>query len=137
MKNIHRYWILLMLGICLSAGADESVRLDMSSQKLSGRPGEALVLELTVETKRVLPVKLKLPAVSALVIRKVETLPIRRTERGVYRQGRRVIWQGVTCGSIIIPNLTVDVEGKLYVFPPVEIVIKDVPMALPPKKVAP
>lgn len=137
MKNIHRYFILLVLGTCLSAGADESVRLDMSSQKLSGRPSAALVLELTVETTRVLPVKLKLPAEAALVIRKVETLPIRRTERGVYRQGRRVIWQGVTCGSITIPNITVDVEGTLYVFPPVEILITDVPMALPPSEVAP
>jgi hypothetical protein len=100
------YWKIA--GLILFAGlvlAGEPV-LTCTPQELRGIPGEPLQVELAVETDRAVPIKLQIPAVSNLVLRSIEKIPIRRTENGTYIQKRIVIWQGVEAGSVTLTNLS-------------------------------
>ena len=75
-------------------------------QELRGIPGEPLQLEITIETDRAAPIHLRIPAVSNLVLRTVEKIPIQRTESGRYVQKRIILWQGIEAGSVTLTNLT-------------------------------
>lgn len=80
-------------------------------RELGGLPGEPLQVTVTVETDRAAPIQLKIPAFSHLVLRTVETVPIRRTESGRYIQQRIIIWQGLEAANRSLTNLTVSVRA--------------------------
>lgn len=109
-------------------------RLAVTPQELSGIPGQPLRVELTVETDRAEPVQLKIPAVSNLVLRAVEKVPIQRTKAGTYVQKRIVIWQGVEAGSATVTNLTAVFQTLENVFPNIGITVDAVEPAATPKK---
>lgn len=104
--------LLLSFIVALLAGttrAGEPV-LTVEPRELHGLPGEPLQVELTIETDHVTPIQLRIPAVSNLVLRTVEKIPIRRTDDGCYIQKRIVIWQGIEAGSVTLTNLTVNFQ---------------------------
>lgn len=106
--------------------------LTCTPRELHGIPGEPLKLEVTVETDRVLPVQIRIPSVTNLVLRMVEKIPIQRTENGRYIQKRIIIWQGIEAGSTSLTNLAVHTETDILYFPAVEIAVGDVTPAEPP-----
>ncbi|MFA6172191.1 MAG: hypothetical protein WC701_00775, partial [Kiritimatiellales bacterium] len=95
-------------------------------------PGVPLRAELTVETPDAKPVRILIPAVSNLVLRTVEKVPIQRITASRFVQKRIVIWQGVEAGQTVLTNLTAEVGGGQYIFPNLEIVIDAVPVVPPP-----
>lgn len=124
--------IILLILFAATALADEPVVLKCEPLALRGIPGVPLRAELTVETPDAKPVRILIPAVSNLVLRTVEKVPIQRTTNGRFIQKRIVIWQGVEAGQPILTNLTAEVGGIQYVFPTLGIVIDAVPAAAPP-----
>ena len=125
--------------------------LTVEPRELRGVPGEPLRVELTAETDRANPIQLRVPAVSNLVLRTVEKVPITRTAEGTYIQKRIVIWQGVEAGSITLTNLTIVFQGLENntgessassqglenfeaKFPTLGITVDEVTPALPPEK---
>ena len=119
---------LLFYGISLAA----EPLLSVEPRDLHGVPGEPMQMVLTVETADAAPVRLRVPAVSNLMVRAVERIPIRRTEDGRFVHKRIVIWQGVEAGSITLTNLTVEAGSGPLVFPDVRITVKAVEPAQPP-----
>jgi len=107
--------------------------LTCTPQTLRGVPGEPLRIELTVETERAAPVQLRVPAVSNLVLRAVEKVPVRRTKAGTFVQKRIVIWQGTEAGSITLTNLTAVFQGLEKNFPMIGITIDAAEPAQPPE----
>lgn len=106
------YWktafLTLFAGTVL---AGEPIVLKCDPQVLRGLPGEPLRVELTVETERATAIQLRIPAVSNLVLRTVEKVPIQLTADGRFVQKRIIIWQGLEAGSTTLTNLTVVFQG--------------------------
>jgi ribosomal protein L11 len=107
-----RLWTFWFCTLLVSSGlANDAVMLKCDPQVLHGLPGEPLRVELTVETERATAIQLRIPAVSNLVLRTVEKVPIQRTATGRFVQKRIIIWQGIEAGSTTLTNLTVVFQG--------------------------
>jgi len=127
------YWKIIFLTMCAATVlAGEPVVLKCEPLALRGIPGAPLRAELTVEMPDAKPVRILIPAVSNLVLRTVEKVPIQRTTDSRFVQKRIVIWQGVEAGQTVLTNLTAEVGGVTHIFPNLEIVIDAVPVAPPP-----
>lgn len=135
-----KIWKLIICALCAgSALAGESV-LTVEPRELRGIPGEPLQLKLTVETDHAVPIQLHIPPVSNLVLRSVEKVPIRRTEKGRYVQKRIVIWQGIEAGSMQLSGLTVvfrNADSPRITVPAVHIVVDAVEPSGPPRRPQP
>jgi hypothetical protein len=127
-------WMLVMFAITATAG--EGVKLDCTPKALSGVPGTPLSVQLTIEDDHAAPARVLIPAVSNLVLRTVERIPIRRTEAGRFVQERTLIWQGLEAGHSCVTNLTAELDGKMHAFPALDITIDPVTAAEPPAKEA-
>ncbi len=138
---------MLLAGTVLAA----EPLLTCEPRELRGLPGEPLQLELTVETDRANPIRLRIPAVQNLFLRTVEKIPIQRTAEGRYVQKRILIWQGLEAGSATLTNLTVQLQAleksdpkvpsigketkyETHLFPGIGITIDAVTPAEPPAK---
>jgi len=124
--------VALACGVSLDVLAGGAVELRAEPRSVSGVPGAPLRVVLTVVTERATPLHLRIPAVSNLVLRTVERVPIRLTEEGQYVQRRTILWQGVEAGSTTITNLLAEMSGATNVFPAVDIAIEAVEPAMPP-----
>jgi hypothetical protein len=131
MKKRQTGWLVFM--ILLGPVWAGSPRLAVTPQELSGIPGQPLRAELTIETDSADPVQLKIPAISNLVLRAVEKIPIQRTKAGTFVQKRIIIWQGVEAGSITVTNLTAVFQGLERFFPNLGITVDAVEPAKPPE----
>lgn len=128
------YWKTSLIGLfAVSALAGEPV-LTVQPNELRGIPGQPLQVELTVETDSADSIQLKVPAISNLVLRAVEKVPILRTLNGTYVQKRIITWQGVEAGSATVTNLTVVFQTLEKKFPNIGIIIDPVEPAAPPQK---
>jgi len=106
--------------------------LTVEPRELRGVPGEPLRIELTVETVDAVPVRLRIPAVSNLLVRTVERIPIRRTESGRFVHQRIVIWQGLEAETVTLTNLIAETSSGRLTFPEVRITVEAVePARLP------
>jgi hypothetical protein len=114
--------------------AGETIVLKCDPQVLRGLPGEPLRAELTIETPDAKPVRVLIPAVSNLLLRTVEKVPIQRTKEGRFVQKRIIIWQGVEAGSTLVTNLSVQVGTATQLLPSIGITIDAVEPAAPPAK---
>lgn len=123
-------WALLYSAVAAVA----EPQLTADPRELKGLPGEPLQVELTIETDRAVPVQLKIPSISNLVVRTVEKIPIQRTKEGRYIRKRIIIWQGTESGTATLTNLTVTVNNEEFVLPSIRIDITDVEPAEPPLK---
>ncbi|QHI68607.1 hypothetical protein [Tichowtungia aerotolerans] len=103
MKYLKTVISLLIAGSAFA----EDPKITCEPHELRGLPGEPLQVRVTVETDRVAPIQLRIPAVSNLVLHTVEKIPVRRTEKGHYVQQRIIIWQGIESGQTSITNLSV------------------------------
>ena len=130
MTGYGKIIFLTMFAATVLAG--DPVVLKCEPLALHGIPGVPLSAELTVETPDAKPARILIPAVSNLVLRTVEKVPIQRTATGQFIQKRIVIWQGVEAGQTVLTNLTAEVSDMQYTFPTLEISIDTVPVALPP-----
>jgi len=127
------YWKIIFLPLCAATVlASEPVALKCEPLALRGIPGVPLRAELTVETLDAKPVRILIPAVSNLVLRTVEKVPIQRTADSRFVQKRIIIWQGVEAGQTVLTNLTAEVGGVQHIFKNLEIIIDAVPVAPPP-----
>lgn len=124
---------LLFSGIAL---AGEPV-LTVEPRELRGVPGEPLRIELTVETADAVPVRLRIPAVSNLLVRTAERVPIRRTESGRFVHQRIVIWQGLEAETVTLTNLVAETSSGRLAFPEVRITVEAVEPARPPARPEP
>lgn len=104
MKHVFHSLTVLFLSSVLSVAEPA---ISCNPRELRGLPGQPLRLTVTVETDRAASIQLKIPAVSNLVLRTVEKIPIRRTEEGRYLQQRTILWQGTEPGQTTLTNLTV------------------------------
>jgi hypothetical protein len=129
--NFQQKHILPVLLLACGAWADEP-HLFCNPQQLRGLPGEPLRAELTVETDRVPAIQLRIPAVSNLVLRTVEKVPVQRTAAGRFVQKRIIIWQGIEAGSATLTNLTVQLDDVTLLFPNLGITVDRVVPAAPP-----
>jgi hypothetical protein len=123
---------ILPILLACTALAGDPVVLKCEPRTLHGVPGAPLHAELTVETPNAKPVRILIPAVSNLILRTVEKVPIQRTTDSRFVQKRIVIWQGVEAGQTVLTNLTAEIDGVPHIFPTLEIVIDAVPVAPPP-----
>lgn len=128
LKYTIALWTLLYSAVAAAA----EPQLTAVPHELKGVPGEPLQVELTIETDRAVPVQLKIPSISNLVVRAVEKVPIQRTENGRYLRKRILIWQGTESGRVSLTNLTVAVNAEEFVFPTIRIEITEIEPAKPP-----
>jgi hypothetical protein len=126
------FFLVLLAGTAL---AGEPI-ITCEPRELRGVPGEPLRMELTAETDRANPVQLRIPAVSNLVLRTVEKIPIQRTKDGRFVQKRVIIWQGLQAGSILVTNLSVQIGAAMQLLPSIGITVDAVEPANPPRPAA-
>ncbi len=129
--SVQRASALLLLFVASVAFAGD-VELRCEPQALKGMPGEPLEVEVTATSDRATPMHLFIPAVSNLVLRTVEKIPIQRAEDGRFVQKRVILWQGVESGSTVVTNLCADLAGGTNRFPSIEVTITAVEPASPP-----
>ena len=124
----------MLLAWCVSATvwAAEPVELRCEPQTLSGVPGAPLRVELTAETARAWPMRLQIPAVSNLVLRTVERIPVQKSDDSRFVQKRIILWQGVQGGTTTLTNLCAEINGTRHCFPALTIAISNVTPATPP-----
>lgn len=103
--------IIFLVLTAMGALAGEPV-LTCTPHVLTGIPGEPLTLELTIDTEQVTPVQLEVPAVSNLVLRTVEKIPVQRTPTGHFIQKRILIWQGTEAGTTTLTNLMICFQAQ-------------------------
>ena len=106
-----RFWTFWLYALLAGTALAGEPVLTCEPRELRGLPGEPLRAELTVETDRAVPIQLRIPAVSNLVLYTVEKVPITRTKDGRFVQKRIIIWQGIEAGSVTLTNLTVVFQG--------------------------
>jgi hypothetical protein len=128
------YWKTALLTMLAATSLASEPVLTCEPRELRGVPGEPLRAELTVETDRAVPIQLRIPAVSNLVLYTVEKIPIRRTKTETFIQKRIIIWQGVEAGPVTLTNLTAVFQGSEQIFPNIGITIDPVEPAVPPAK---
>ncbi len=130
-----RNWTVILFSlITASALAGEPV-ITCEPQTLRGVPGEPLRLTITIKTDRAHPIQLRVPALSNLLLRTTEKIPIQRTKTGGYIQKRVIIWQGISSGSIALTNLTIIAEGREVLCPDIIITVDAVePAPIPTKE---
>jgi len=121
--------LLLFVASVVCAG---DVELTCEPQALEGMPGEPLEVEVTATSDRATPMHLFVPAVSNLVLRTVEKIPIQRSDDGRFVQKRVILWQGVESGSTVVTNLCADLAGATNRFPSIEVTVTAVEPVLPP-----
>ena len=129
---------IYILGLLLTtlALANDSTVLTCEPQTLHGIPGEPLQTMLTIESSHTQPALLSIPAASNIVLRTIEKIPLQRTRAGRYIQKRLIIWQGTEAGTTTLTNLTVTLGHDQTCFPPIQITIAPVEIAMPPQKEA-
>ncbi len=129
---------MLLLGSVGVAFCQDTLELSTEPRNLQGVPGEPLQIELAANTARAWQLHLRVPAISNLVLRAVENVPMTRTEKGRFVQKRVILWQGVEAGTATITNLVAEINGETLHFPPVEITVAAVePAARPSPPPAP
>ena len=126
------YWKPIFAVLVATGTLAGPPKITCEPAELSGVPGEPLQLELAVETDHAVPMQLRIPAVSNLVLRTVEKIPIHRMPDGRFIQKRIVIWQGVEAGSVTLSNLMIQAGSETQLLPAIEITINKVVPATPP-----
>ena len=126
------YWKPIFAVLVATGALAGPPKITCEPVELSGVPGEPLRLELAVETDHAVPMQLRIPAVSNLVLRTVEKIPIQRMPDGRFIQKRIVIWQGVEAGSVTLTNLVIQAGSATQLLPPIEITINEVVPVAPP-----
>lgn len=117
--------ILLLLPAGLLRAGDPPV-LKCTPQELHGVPGEPLQASLTAESRSAVPVVFRIPEAPLLSLRTVEKVPLRTAQGKTMVQERIVIWQGLEPGTVTLDNLTAEIDGKRFTFPPLKITIDPV-----------
>jgi hypothetical protein len=128
------YWRTALLTLTAATALAGGPKITCEPRELRGMPGEPLQVELRVETDHAVPMQLRIPSVSNLVLRTVEKIPIRRTPDGRFVQKRIVIWQGVEVGSVALTNLMIQTSAATQLCPIIGITIDEVVPATPPAK---
>lgn len=126
------YWKPIFAVLVATGTLAGPPKITCEPAELSGVPGEPLRLELAVETDHAIPMQLRIPAVSNLVLRTVEKIPIHRMPDGRFIQKRIVIWQGVEAGSVTLSNLMIQAGSETQLLPAIEITINKVVPTTPP-----
>jgi len=126
---------ITVLTVLLALAAAAQVKLTMEPCTLSGMPGEALRIELTLESEGAQSVVLRVPQASNLVLRAVEKYPVARTREGRFVYKRRLLLQGVEAGVTVMTNLLFEVGGEAHCFAPLTIEVRKVTPAAPPELV--
>lgn len=119
--------LLCLLLPVLTMSGNEPPVLKCEPQSLHGVPGEPLKVRLTVESRSASPVFLHIPEVPLLTLRTVEKIPLRLSKEKMIVQERIVIWQGLEAGTVTVDNLSAEIEGKRFPFPPLQITVEPVP----------
>ena len=118
--------LCLLIQVIPVCGSEPPV-LTCEPQTLHGVPGEPLQVRLSVESQSADPVTLHIPDVPLLALRAVEKIPLHLSKENSIIQERLVIWQGLEPGTVTITQLSAEIAGKQFPFPPLEITIESVP----------
>ncbi|AKJ64267.1 hypothetical protein [Kiritimatiella glycovorans] len=122
----------LLLAATMPAASQE-LNLRRQPATLRGLPGEPLTAVLSAETEGDTSLRFEIPAVSNLLLRADEALPLTRSPEGRIRRARRLVWQAMEPGTRVLTNLVVRADGRRMHFPPLRIVVGDVDPADPPE----
>lgn len=128
------HWKTAFLTLLAGTALAGEPLLTVEPRELRGLPGEPLRAELTIETADAKPARVLVSAVSNLVLRTIEKVPIQRTKDGRFIQKRIIIWQGIEAGATTVTNLAADIQGMTNVFPNIGITVDAVEPAQPPVK---
>jgi len=117
--------LALLLLPAPAAVAREAVRLVCEPRTFEVVAGQPVRAELTVEADSADPIRLRIPADPALVLRAVEKPPVRRTRDGVIVHRRGVIWQALRPGIVKLTDITVETRGQKWNFPEITIRVRE------------
>jgi len=145
------HWKVIFLGVFAGICLADEPTIICEPRELRGMPGEPLRLMLTIETDRITPFRVRIPAVRNLFLRAVEKIPVQRNDKGRYLQQRVILWQGIESGQSSITNLVVEFQssknhnpkgsgsgaekgGRIQSVPSIEVIIYEVAPAEPPEQ---
>lgn len=115
--------LLFLLALVQPLRAGDPPVLTCEPKSLTGVPGEPLRVTLTVESRSAAPMVLHIPESPLLTLRAVEKFPIRLTTEKTVVQERVVIWQGLEAGTVTLNDLSAEIGGVRFPFPPVKITV--------------
>lgn len=127
-----KYWKPIFVVLVATGTLAGPPKITCEPAELHGVPGEPLQVELWIETDHAIPLQLRIPPVTNLVLRTVEKIPIQRTPDGRFVQKRIVIWQGIEAGSGTLTNLIIQTGAATQMLPTIEFTIDEVIPATPP-----